>query len=197
MPASGKDTITLALTQKYPQFIHFKKHKSGNAPLKASYNHVTQEEFFQEVKEGNFLQYNERYGNYYGIHKSYLKNVLESGKIPVIHFGKPSGFYKFREKLIQWNPQVDIINILLWEEMVVLEQRLKQRETSKLDYEKRVLAAKEEFQEFYLEENKQSIDYYLKNKDVDKTCETIHDLTYGKTSETGRLLFESYLNSQL
>lgn len=196
MPASGKDTVTLALTKKHPDFVHFKKHKFSISPFKETYINISKENFIAEINANNFLQYSERYGNYYGIHKCNLSNLLKSGKIPVIHSGRISGFKELHKNLNDWNPKIKIYHILLWQEMPVLEKRLRERERTEVDYLKRVVAANEEFQEFYKIENSSYVNYYIKNVDLDETLEIIYNITKEIPIETGYLLFQTYLNNK-
>jgi len=88
-PSSGKDTLSDELFVLKNELVSFTKHKGSNGENKTgNYHYISISQFKDEITKGNFIQYHERYGNYYGIHKAEIEKILDAKKIPVIHVGK-------------------------------------------------------------------------------------------------------------
>ena len=51
------------------------------------YNFVSVDEFLKIREQGEFAEYREIYGNFYGTPKSILTEIVSRGKIPILHFG--------------------------------------------------------------------------------------------------------------
>lgn len=193
MPASGKDTITACLQEKYPEFVHFKKHKSDAKAEKDSYINISPTEFEDMSQSGAFLQQNQRYGYHYGIHKDSVSALLAQGKIPVIHSGKVEGFMAFQQALQQWQPEISLCHILLWQDAPALCQRIYQREQSPENQAKRIKAMEEEFWDNIQLLPQLPYGFYLKNENIANSVEDIRHFVAGMKMDSGEQRFLDYL----
>lgn len=81
---AGKGTICKALLEKRDD-LYLSVSATTREPRKGevhgvNYYFKTKEEFIEKVKENDFLEWAEVYGNYYGTPKSKVEEMLESGK---------------------------------------------------------------------------------------------------------------------
>lgn len=121
---SGKTTIARAMLQKYPSML-FSVSATTRPPRAGEvegrdYFFLSKEVFQQRVKEGNLVEWEEIYGNYYGTLKSEVDRALRQGKImlfdvdvkgglsikkvypddSVLIFVKPPSFETLRQRLL-------------------------------------------------------------------------------------------------
>ncbi|MEV0105716.1 kinase [Nocardia sp. NPDC050799] len=87
-PASGKDTVTAALSRLDPQFQLFERLKDGPGRT-AGYRKISPERFDQLRDSGDLIWTNTRYRARYAIDRPGLLQLLETGCIPVVHAGQP------------------------------------------------------------------------------------------------------------
>ena len=87
-PASGKDTVTAALSHLDPQFQLFERLKDGPGRT-AGYRMIGPEQFDQLRDSGDLIWVNSRYRARYAIDHSGLIQLLSSGYVPVVHAGQP------------------------------------------------------------------------------------------------------------
>ncbi|WP_082853971.1 MULTISPECIES: kinase [Nocardia] len=87
-PASGKDTVTAALSRLDPQFQLFERLKDGPGRT-TGYRMISPERFDQLRDSGDLIWTNTRYRARYAIDRSGLLQLLEAGRIPVVHAGQP------------------------------------------------------------------------------------------------------------
>lgn len=81
---SGKGTIMKALTEKYDNYAlsvsaTTRKPREGEVEG-VHYFFKTKEEFEEMIENGEFLEYANYVGNYYGTPKGYVEKMLEQGK---------------------------------------------------------------------------------------------------------------------
>ncbi len=205
MPASGKDTVTQTLCATDPSFILFKKHKSVglNDKIKETYVNIPVEEFEQKIRNGEFIQYHQRYGRFYGIAVDSLLSYLQRNLIPIIHIGRIENYYAFCDNfhlLVQrYKFQADIYHILLWETWEVLHSRIILRDKTEEEIQKRLQAAKQEFEDNIQMMNKcqRPFTLVIKNTDLHKTCNKILDIVIGgnNSMDDGYNEFWKYLRS--
>lgn len=85
-PASGKDTITAALTVLDPRFAIFPRIKCGTG-RRDGYRVVDRQSFDRLLAAGDVVWSNEQYGSTYVVDRTGLVERLEQG-IPVVHLGQ-------------------------------------------------------------------------------------------------------------
>lgn len=133
--ASGKDTITSALLQKFPTLKKVVTTTSRTARASevggVDYHFLTRVEFEDKINKGNFAEYVEYGGNLYGTQKTELEKALKRDmlwKIDPSRAGEVRDFIKRSfpnreaEELIK---KVVVIYITVADEIVL--QRLKNR----------------------------------------------------------------------
>lgn len=121
------------------------------------YFFVTKEEFQEDIKAGQFLEWAEVHGNYYGTSLKPIKKALNKGKLVIFDIDV-QGHEIVRKKLNDVVTSVFITTPSLEE----LQDRLDSRDTdSKEVIEKRIANAKHEIKYF------QKYDYFLINDDLE------------------------------
>lgn len=77
--ASGKDTIILRILNKYPNFkkvlTSTSRSSRNNEKNNLDYIFLTEAEFRQKIDQGDFLEYVEYGGNFYGTEKSQINEA--------------------------------------------------------------------------------------------------------------------------
>lgn len=127
------------------------------------YFFTTKEEFEEDIKNGQFLEWAEVHGNYYGTSLKPIKKAVDEGQLVIFDIDV-QGHDIVREKLDSIVTSVFITTPSLAE----LEKRLKHRATDASDViERRINNAKSEIKHF------QSYDYFLINDDFEKACKEL------------------------
>ena len=85
---TGKTTLTERLVAEFPCVVQSlsttTRKPRGDEVEGVHYRFVTREQFLQEVEEGQFLEYAEVYGEYYGTHKKSVEQQRLSRKHVVL-----------------------------------------------------------------------------------------------------------------
>ena len=81
---TGKTTLVKMLQNEFPCITGSiscttRAPRSGEVPGK-DYHFISQEEFAEKIKSGDFLEYATVFGNYYGTSKKYVLNEQKKGK---------------------------------------------------------------------------------------------------------------------
>ncbi len=127
------------------------------------YYFVTKEEFLKDVAEGNFLEWAEVHGNYYGTSLKPMQEALDKGKLVIFDIDV-QGFEQVIEKLRDITTTVFITTPTLKE----LEHRLTSRGTDSIEViEKRIKNAQIEIK--YTQE----YDYLIINDDLDEAADKL------------------------
>ncbi|MFI9332641.1 HAD-IA family hydrolase [Kitasatospora sp. NPDC052868] len=106
-PASGKDTITAALTRHDEQYHQFERLKIGTG--KAAGYRMGSEAQLAELAAANDVVYaNSRYGNTYVVDRPGLDAAFEAG-VPVVHLGQVDGVRALLDDY-----QATWLSVLLW-----------------------------------------------------------------------------------
>ncbi|MFD5848180.1 phosphotransferase-like protein [Streptomyces chartreusis] len=119
-PASGKDTVSAALSELDSKYAQFARLKVGTGKS-ASYRMGTREQLRELEAAGDVVYANARYGNTYVIDKPGLDAAFAAG-VPVVHLGQVEGV----GALIGGFP-ADWSVVLLWCPREVTEQRSAER----------------------------------------------------------------------
>lgn len=132
-PASGKDTVTAALTSVDPRFRLFQRMKLG-AGRTTGYRMVTADALASLERSGEIVWENARYGARYVIDRPSLVRMLDSGIVPVVHAGQPEVIAAVRDA----TPDTTWTIAQLWCPRDVATSRIVQRATG--DVEARLAA---------------------------------------------------------
>lgn len=107
-----------------------------------NYYFLSKEEFEQDIKNDEFLEYAEYSGNYYGTPKKYIKEHLDKGEDVILEI-EIQGALKIKEKLDE-----TVFIFIMPPSMQELKKRLINRNTDSLDkIDKRFKRAYEEINE--------------------------------------------------
>ncbi|WP_063004654.1 hypothetical protein [Nocardia salmonicida] len=87
-PATGKDTVTAALSRLDPRYRLFERLKSGTGRT-VGYRMTDDAELDHLEEVGLLVWANTRYGARYAIDRPGLDELIASDVIPVIHAGQP------------------------------------------------------------------------------------------------------------
>ncbi|RXJ99807.1 guanylate kinase [Arcobacter sp. CECT 8989] len=142
------------------------------------YLFVKKEEFEEDIKNGQFLEWAEVHGNYYGTSLKPIKKALEEGKLVIFDIDV-QGHEIVRKKLDKVVTSVFITTPSLDE----LETRLKNRDTdSSIVIARRIENAKHEIKSF------QKYDYFVENDDLEKASSEL--ISIAKIARIKSKLFE-------
>lgn len=120
-PASGKDTVTRALSDLNSQYGLFPRLKVG-AGRSTGYALATPDELGDLQAAGRIIWSNHRYGSTYAVDRDALSRAADAG-IPVVHLGQPEAVAAVTEAL----PNVVWLTVSLWCPRHVAESRLHHR----------------------------------------------------------------------
>ncbi|MFH9425455.1 guanylate kinase [Streptomyces sp. NPDC017529] len=115
-PASGKDTVTTALSDLDPRYEQFARLKVGTGKA-TGYRMGTPEQLHELEAAGDVVYANSRYGNTYVIDRPGIDAAFAAG-VPVVHLGQVDGI----RALVDGYP-ADWSVVLLWCSREVTEQR--------------------------------------------------------------------------
>lgn len=163
---AGKGTVLAQVLTKRPD-LYFSVSFTTRAPRQkeqdgVNYHFITREEFQDRIDRGEFLEYAEYVGNYYGTSMQVIREKLEQG-IDVILEIEIQGAAKVREKL----PEA-VSLFLVPPSFEELSRRLYARGTdSEETIRKRLETARREVKEIV------NYDYIVVNDTVDRAVEEI------------------------
>ncbi|MGM0361697.1 phosphotransferase-like protein [Streptomyces griseoaurantiacus] len=115
-PASGKDTVTTALTELNSKYAQFARLKVGTGKS-AGYRMGTAEQLHELKAAGDVVYGNARYGNTYVIDRPGVDAAFAAG-VPVVHLGQIDGI-----QALVGGYQADWTLVLLWCPREVTAQR--------------------------------------------------------------------------
>lgn len=170
---AGKGTVTKGLISKYP------KHKlsvsaTSRTPREGEvdgrdYLFLTRDQFESMIKEGDFIEWTEYVGNYYGTPKSYVNKQLDEGKDVILEI-EVQGALNVKKIF----PEAVLI-FLAPPSFDELKKRLTGRGTEDSEtVNKRLLQACDEAQYIF------NYEYYVVNNDVDECIEQIKTIIANK-----------------
>ncbi len=135
---SGKTTIAKKILEKFP-FMKFsvsattRPKRNGEVDGK-DYFFLSREEFEKKIQNGELLEWEEIYGNYYGTLKSIVESALKNGDILVFDVDV-NGAISIKEKF----PEDSVLIFIKPPNMETLKERLKRRKTESEEQIKRRL----------------------------------------------------------
>ena len=141
-----------------------------------SYHFITREEFEERIARGEFLEYAEVFGHYYGTHRSVLDKAVAEGKDVVLDIDV-QGAGQLKGTL----PEAVTIFVLA-PSRTILEQRLRARsEDADAEIARRLRAAAQEIRNYY------SYDYVVINNNLDESAETLSAIVRAERARRTRI----------
>jgi guanylate kinase len=163
---SGKSTLVRWLLQRDKKLLfsvsYTTREQRGKEIPGESYHYITRQAFEERIARGEFLEWAEVFGNYYGTHRSVLDRAIAEDRDVVLDIDV-QGARQLKGSL----PEAVSIFILA-PSREVLEKRLKARsEDTEAVIQKRLRKAADEIR------NYTSYDYVLVNDDLARSTETL------------------------
>ncbi|MFC9971839.1 guanylate kinase [Spirillospora sp. NPDC127200] len=125
-PASGKDTITAALTALDARYAYFRKLKAG--PGRSTGYRLTSHHELGELREhGQILYESSRYDATYVVDAPHLVELRDAGRIPIVHMGQLAGVETLQAQSMRW------LDVLVWCSRETSEKRLQERGSVDID----------------------------------------------------------------
>src|SRR5208283_5365786 len=177
---SGKSTLTSQLIREAPN-LRFSVSYTTRAPRGQekdgeAYFFISREEFERRAEAGEFLEYAEVFGNYYGTHVSELARADRDGYDLVLDIDV-QGARQLKEKI----PAAVSIFVLA-PSREVLEQRLRARsQDSEPVIRRRLRDAAQEIR------NYKQYEYVLVNRDVEASVESLVSIVKATRSRRDRM----------
>ena len=163
---SGKSTLVSRLLASDPRLrfsvSYTTRRPRGNERPGESYVYITRQEFLRRVESGEFLEYAEVFGNFYGTNREVLDQAEAEGKDLILDIDV-KGARQLKERI----PQAVTIFVLP-PSRDILEQRLRSRSEDSDDViQRRLKDAAEELR------NYRQYDYVLVNHQVEESTGTL------------------------
>ena len=177
---SGKSTLVQELMRRLPDLrfsvSYTTRPPRGCEQTGREYFFIAREEFEQRIARGEFLEWAEVFGNYYGTHLSELDRAGREGMDLVLDIDV-QGARQLKEKI----PAAVSIFILA-PSREVLEQRLRARsQDSEPVIERRLREAAEEIR------NYSQYDYVLVNRELESSVDTLVAIVKATRSRRDRM----------
>ena len=177
---SGKSTLVRRLLATVPRLTFSVSYTTrpprGNEVDGESYHFISRAEFERRIGLGEFLEYAEVFGNYYGTHRSVLDQARERGLDLVLDIDV-QGARQLKGKI----PEAVTIFILA-PSREILEQRLRLRsEDADAVIQRRLRDAAEEIR------NYSAYDYVLINQELAESEETLAAIVRAERVKRGRM----------
>jgi guanylate kinase len=163
---SGKSTLVARLLASDPglrfSVSYTTRKPRGNEKPGESYVYISRHEFEERIHRGEFLEYAEVFGNYYGTNRKVLDRARGEGKDLILDIDV-QGARQLKERI----PEAVSIFVLA-PSRDILEQRLRSRsEDSEETIQRRLKEAAEEIR------NYSQYDYVLVNHQVEESVATL------------------------
>ncbi len=148
----------------------------GNEKPGESYVYIAPQEFKKRIEEGEFLEYAEVFGNFYGTHREVLEQARAEGKDLILDIDV-KGARQLKERI----PEAVTIFVLP-PSRDILEQRLRSRsEDSEAVIQRRLKDAAEELR------NYKQYDYVLVNHQVEESAATLSAIVRAERIRRSRM----------
>ena len=184
---TGKGTIMNELLKRYPEEFCLSVSATTRSPREGekegvAYFFKTRDEFEEMISKGEFLEYAEYVGNYYGTPRSYVEERLNEGKNVFLEI-EMQGAMKVKAKM----PEAALVFILP-PSIKILAERLSGRGTNtEEDIRQRMNQASREA------EGMTRYDYFVINDDLEKCITDVKNLAQGNIPDD--LPDESFLKN--
>lgn len=137
---TGKTTLVKKLTHEFPDAktsISFTTRKPRNQEMQGiDYHFIDEAEFKEKIEAGEFLEYVQLYGFYYGTSRRWVEEQLKSGKHVILVIDTQGGL-KLKEKISA------VFIFIEPPSLEVLKQRLMTRKTETAEVIQKRLACAE------------------------------------------------------
>lgn len=163
---SGKSTLVRWLLNKDSSLLFSVSYTTrpprGSEQTGESYHFITKEQFKDRLERGEFLEWAEVFGNYYGTHRSILDRAVAEGKDLILDIDV-NGARQLKESI------PDAVSIfVLAPSREILEHRLRNRsEDAEEVIQRRLMKAAGEIRNYSM------YDYVLVNDDLGRSTETL------------------------
>ena len=163
---SGKSTLVGRLLASDPNILfsvsYTTRKPRGTEVEGHSYHYISREDFEARIRRGEFLEYAEVFGNYYGTHRGILERAIAEHKDLVLDIDV-QGARQLKESI------KDAVSIfILAPSREILERRLRARsEDSEAVIQRRLREAADEIRSYT------SYDYVLVNDDLERSADTL------------------------
>ena len=177
---SGKSTLTSGLIRAVPN-LRFSVSYTTRAPRSEekngeAYFFIDREEFQRRISQGEFLEFAEVFGNYYGTHISELERAARDGYDLVLDIDV-QGARQLKEKI-----PAGVSIFILAPSRQVLEERLRARgQDSDAVIQRRLREAAEEIRNYF------RYDYVLVNHEVETSIDTLVSIVKATRSRRDRM----------
>jgi guanylate kinase len=163
---SGKSTLVGRLLASDPKILfsvsYTTRKPRGNEVEGHSYRYISREDFEARIARGEFLEYAQVFGNYYGTHCSVLSKAMAERKDVVLDIDV-QGARQLKDSI------KDAVSIfILPPSKEILEHRLRARSEDSEDViQRRLREAADEIRSY------SQYDYVLVNDDLDRSTDTL------------------------
>jgi guanylate kinase len=163
---SGKSTLVRWLMERDPKLLfsvsYTTREPRGTEVPGESYHFITRDAFEERIARGEYLEWADVFGNYYGTHRSVLDRAIAEDRDVVLDIDV-QGARQLKEAI------PDAVSIfVLAPSREILEKRLRSRsEDSEIVIQKRLKKATEEIR------NYTTYDYVLVNDDLARSTQTL------------------------
>jgi guanylate kinase len=163
---SGKSTLVGRLLASDPKILfsvsYTTRKPRGTEVEGHSYHYISREDFEARIARGEFLEYAQVFGNYYGTHRSVLSQAMAERRDVVLDIDV-QGARQLKDSI------KDAVSIfILPPSREILEQRLRARSEDSEDViQRRLREAADEIRSY------SQYDYVLVNDDLDRSTDTL------------------------
>jgi len=177
---SGKSTLVGLIMKRVPN-LHFSVSYTTREPRSherdgVDYYFISRQQFEDRIQKGEFLEWAQVFGNYYGTHQSELDRAAEKGLDLVLDIDV-QGARQLKKRV----PAAVSIFILAPSRQI-LEQRLRARSQDSPEViERRLREAAEEIRNYHM------YDYVLVNREVGASVETLVSIIEATRSRRERM----------
>lgn len=177
---SGKSTLVGRLLERVPGLMFSLSYTTrpprGQEREGEHYHYVSREEFEERIRRGEFLEYAEVFGNYYGTHRSALERAEAEGRDLVLDIDV-QGARQLKSNI------PDAVSIfILAPSRQILEQRLRSRSEDPEDViQLRLREAAAEIRNWH------AYDYIIVNREVESSVDTLASIVKAERARRCRM----------